>query len=75
MHYWLVFMLYNFSIVYLIILLNFSLDLNECDVKNGGCNQICTNTYGNFVCSCQEGYLLQIDGFNCQGMVDTEIIN
>ena len=39
----------------------------ECDVDNGGCDQICINTIGNFHCNCTEGYLLNEDGFSCDG--------
>ena len=46
-----------------------SSDLDECDTINGGCEQICTNAIGSFVCSCGTGYLLDGNGFNCTGMV------
>ena len=26
----------------------FTIDINECDISNGGCEQTCTNEYGNF---------------------------
>ena len=44
-----------------------SSDINECDTINGGCEQICTNTIGSFACSCEPGYLLDGNGFNCTG--------
>ena len=28
-------------------------DINECSISNGGCEEICTNTNGSFICSCQ----------------------
>ncbi|KAI8485711.1 hypothetical protein Bbelb_365450 [Branchiostoma belcheri] len=40
-------------------------DVDECSTLNGGCEQICTNTIGNFQCSCQNGYSLNTDGFAC----------
>ena len=43
------------------------LDDLECDIDNGGCDQICINTIGNFHCNCSEGYLLNDDGFSCDG--------
>ena len=46
----------------------FNPDVNECDVDNGGCSQICTNTNGSFTCECNNGYLLHSDGTNCTGM-------
>ena len=42
-------------------------DINECNVNNGGCDQICNNTYGSYRCTCEEGYTLEFDGFNCSG--------
>ena len=44
-------------------------EINECDTVNGGCEQICTNGIGSFVCSCGTGYLLDGNGFNCTGNV------
>lgn len=42
--------------------------MNECLVNNGGCEHICTNSDGNFECSCQPGYDLGDDGLACIGM-------
>ena len=44
-----------------------NVDDNECEVNNGGCSQNCTNTPGSYECSCEEGYSLNFDGFNCSG--------
>ena len=44
-------------------------DINECDVMNGGCDHDCSNTYGSFNCSCNQGYLLLEDGLKCQGAI------
>ncbi|CAL4108212.1 unnamed protein product, partial [Meganyctiphanes norvegica] len=33
-------------------------DVNECLDNNGGCDQICTNVFGSFNCSCDEGFYL-----------------
>ena len=46
----------------------FNPDVNECDVDNGGCSQICTNTNGSFTCECNDGYQLDSDGTTCNGM-------
>ena len=43
------------------------IDNNECEVNNGGCNQNCNNTLGSYMCSCEEGYSLNFDRFNCSG--------
>ena len=43
-------------------------DIDECgDGSNGGCDQNCTNTVGNFSCSCDSGYDLNVNGFLCDG--------
>ena len=41
-------------------------DIDECSTANGGCNQTCTNSIGNYTCSCGTGYTQ--DGFHgCAG--------
>ena len=42
-------------------------DVNECSTNNGGCNQVCTNNIGSFVCSCNAGYELDSDERTCVG--------
>ena len=44
-----------------------TLDINECEAENGGCNQTCMNTVGSFLCSCASEYVLDEDGFTCKG--------
>ena len=42
------------------------LDVNECEVNNGGCSQVCINRRGNFSCECRSGYTLNAaDGTSC----------
>lgn len=36
-------------------------------MDNGGCEQICTDTFLSFNCSCRDGYVLNGDGFTCSG--------
>ena len=50
-------------------------DVNECDVDNGGCSQICTNTNGSFTCECNNGYLLHSDGTNCTDVNECDVDN
>ncbi len=41
-------------------------DIDEC-IQNATCDHICQNTEGSFVCSCSNGYVLQMDGHSCTG--------
>lgn len=41
------------------------LDINECAINNGGCDQICRNNGGGYDCACQQGYDLFVE--NGQG--------
>ena len=43
------------------------LDINECDMNVDGCDQICVNTVGSFLCNCTDGYELNEDGISCNG--------
>lgn len=43
------------------------LDVDECAVVNGGCQQGCVNTHGSFHCQCRAGYRLHADGRTCIG--------
>ena len=44
-----------------------TVDINECDTANGGCEHNCTNTIGSFICSCDTEYELDENGLNCSG--------
>ena len=41
-------------------------DIRECEVKNGGCDQVCTDFPGGYNCSCRSGF--ETDGPSCIGM-------
>ncbi len=43
------------------------IDINECLVSNGRCEQNCANIESSFSCSCGTGYNLDRNGFNCSG--------
>ena len=45
----------------------FYIDINECSLSNGGCAQVCNNTIGSYVCSCNAGYNLENDNHTCSG--------
>lgn len=53
--------------------LSFS-DEDECQVRNGGCHQLCLNTDGGHVCACQKGYYLTGNKVSCAGMSNTNAI-
>ena len=37
-----------------------------CEVNNGGCEHVCTNTQSGVSCSCNDGYQL-VNNQNCRG--------
>ena len=41
--------------------------MNECDTRNGGCDQICVNKMGSHQCACMAGFEIQDDKRTCQG--------
>ena len=42
-------------------------DIDECALDTDGCDQGCINTPESFMCNCSEGYLLDEDGYTCNG--------
>ena len=42
-------------------------DVDECGLDIDGCDQGCNNTVGSFLCTCSEGYVLNEDGYTCDG--------
>ena len=45
----------------------FLLDENECARNNSGCEHHCINQLPGFVCSCNPGFELNLDGKSCSG--------
>ena len=45
-------------------------DIIECATNNGGCSQLCTNTIGSYICSCNVGYVISGDNRTCAGIYD-----
>ncbi len=39
-----------------------------CELNNGGCDQVCTNTNFTSECECDMGFTLADDGRSCNGM-------
>lgn len=50
-------------------------DIDECDPANPRhrCSQICDNTPGSYKCSCQNGFGLNKDGYECEGIFNSII--
>ena len=44
-----------------------TVDIDECALGINGCNQICTNTIGSYVCSCYIGYQISSNRRTCMG--------
>jgi len=44
----------------------YTLDINEC--LSLPCEQTCNNTLGSFVCSCDDGFVLDNNGISCLGL-------
>ena len=49
------------------ILMHSHVDINECAVGNGGCDQHCQNTNGSYHCTCDGGWRLDPDSHTCNG--------
>lgn len=41
-------------------------DKDECAISNGGCQHICKNTIGSYICSCHNGYTLHENKLDCK---------
>ncbi|WKY03605.1 hypothetical protein Q1695_004951 [Nippostrongylus brasiliensis] len=45
---------------------HFIADLDECQADNAGCEHICQNRLGSYLCLCNPGYVLAGDDHNCK---------
>ena len=45
----------------------FFLDVNECEIGNGGCEGSCENIDGSYYCTCPDGFGLGPNGHECDG--------
>ena len=43
------------------------LDVNECEMSNGGCQHRCKNINGSYFCQCNDGFFLDGNGRTCIG--------
>ena len=46
---------------------HYNIDINECEINNGGCHHNCVNTVGSFYCTCYHRHSLDSDGMTCLG--------
>ena len=47
--------------------LNITLDINECDIDDGGCDHNCINTQGSYQCQCRDGFYFAGNETTCTG--------
>ena len=45
-------------------------DVDECSTGSAACTQLCTNTAGGYTCSCNDGYWLAVNEYDCNGVYD-----
>ena len=53
---------------------NYFLDTNECLLNNGGCSQLCVNSLGSYQCNCGNGYQLNNNQIDCDGLLANIIV-
>eukprot|EP00058_Branchiostoma_floridae_P023015 XP_002608505.1 hypothetical protein BRAFLDRAFT_92413 [Branchiostoma floridae] len=46
-------------------------NIDECNVGTDNCEQVCNNNPGSFTCSCNEGYKLSSNGWDCIGDIES----
>ena len=51
------------------------LDIDECSLQVDECDQDCNNTAGSYTCNCDGGYVLNDDGFHCDGNQRQSVID
>ena len=44
-------------------------DIDECEEDLSECDHICDNINGSYVCSCMDGYYLDMDDHTCNGIL------
>jgi len=50
-------------------------DIDECQVNNGGCSHHCKNTKGSFKCTCPPGYQLASNSHDCEDINECSVNN
>ena len=59
----------------MLYLFNCCLDVNECTLNNGNCDQTCVNKDGSYECKCNDGFSLGDDGKSCAGIISNTLRN
>ena len=50
-------------------------DIDECATNTSTCEQLCTNTIGSFLCSCIDGFRLNVtDNSTCDGKLQHRLL-
>ncbi len=49
------------------VCISICIDIDECQLLNGGCEQNCTNLDGSYECSCYDGFTLDAATNSCTG--------
>ena len=52
-----------------LVMFVFATDIDECAHGTDNCSQMCNNTIGSYICSCQLDYYLSADSVTCLGML------
>ena len=50
-------------------------DIDECEMGNGGCEELCVNVLGTYHCLCPRGFILQDDNHSCEGNLGHRRVN
>ena len=61
-------MIMSSTIIKLLLMHHCIIDVDECATRVDECDQNCQNNVGSYTCSCNLGYILNVDGFRCDGM-------
>ena len=51
------------------IVIHKTIDKDECNTNNGGCQHTCVNTAGSYQCQCRSGYTLSGNNQSCDGVL------
>lgn len=61
--------------LWILDILPFSSEIDECNERRSGCSQICQNTPGSFVCRCRKGFAMMPNKRTCRGKTSQIMLN